>query len=75
MSAWWTGKSTKRYGCSYRSGLGARSPSFLPILCFDDCSGGLGAFLAFLAAWAVPVVACVADEVGDLTESLVEMVC
>jgi hypothetical protein len=32
------------------SGLGAESPMFWGVLCFDSCLGGLGVFLAFLAA-------------------------
>ena len=55
MSAWWMGKSTKRCGFSCRSGSGARSPTFLAILCFNGILGGLGVFLAFLVVWAVLV--------------------
>ena len=55
MSAWWMGKSTKRCEFSCRSGSGARSPSFLEILCFDSFSDGCKVFLAFLVVWAVLV--------------------
>ncbi len=49
------GKEYKAVWIFCSSGSGARSPSFLAILCFNGCSGGLGAFLAFLAVWAVLV--------------------
>ena len=55
MSAWWMGKITKRCGFSCRSGSGARSPSFLAILCYNCFSDGLGVILAFFVAWAILV--------------------
>ena len=77
MSAWWMGKSTKRCEFSCRSGSGARSPSFLEILCFDCFLDGLGVFLALLVGMGclgaefVPVVSVVTDEVGDFTKGLI----
>ncbi len=55
MSAWFMGKSTKQCGFSFSSGSGARSPLFSAILCFDSCSGRVGAFLAFRVVWAALV--------------------
>jgi hypothetical protein len=55
MLAWYMGKSTKRCGFSYSSSLGARSPSFSAVLCFDGCLDGVGTFLAFRMVWAVLV--------------------
>jgi hypothetical protein len=48
------GKSTKRCGFSWSSGLGA-SPLFSAILCFDGFFDGLEAFFAFFVVWAVLV--------------------
>ncbi len=49
------GKEYKAVWIFCSSGLGARSPLLLAILCFNGCLGGLGAFLAFLAVWDVSV--------------------
>ncbi len=53
--------------------MGARSPLFSAILCFDCFLDRLGLprGMGCLGAEFVPVVSVVADEVGDFTESLI----
>jgi hypothetical protein len=76
MSAWCMGKSTKQCGSSCSSGLGARSLVFSGLV-FCWLLGWGGCFLSFprgmgcVSAEFVPIVALVANEVGDLTEGLV----